>query len=177
MDFSQLRSLALEKGFTHCGQLDVKSLEFREDVRDMCASGNCPSYGKRWTCPPACRSLEEIRESAAGYGNGVLVQTVAELEDEFDGEGMMEAKSRHGAAFMALAAALREQGQDIMPMGAGACEKCEDCTYPDKPCRFPAEATSSMEACGLLVYDICQKNGVPYRYGDLTIAYTSCILY
>ena len=35
---------------------------------------------------------------------------------------------------------------------------------------------SSMEALGMLVVEICKANGLPYFYGENTIAYTSCFL-
>ena len=33
-----------------------------------------------------------------------------------------------------------------------------------------------MEANGLWVSDVCEKNGVPYNYGPNKMAFTSCIL-
>ena len=35
-------------------------------------------------------TLEECGEDISGYTRGIIVQTKGELEDEFDGEGMME---------------------------------------------------------------------------------------
>jgi predicted metal-binding protein len=61
-------------------------------------------------------------------------------------------------------------------MGAGACGRCEHCTFPDKPCRFPDKMTASMEAYGIVVSDVCQSNNLPYYYGNNTLTYTGCVL-
>ncbi len=63
-----------------------------------------------------------------------------------------------------------------MIIGTGACTRCEKCTYPDKPCRFPDKMTSSMEALGMVVSDVCRDNGIPYYYGQGTITYVGCVL-
>ena len=34
-----------------------------------------------------------------------------------------------------------------------------------------------MEGYGLLVNQVCRDAGVPYHYGEKTIAYTACVLY
>ena len=65
---------------------------------------------------------------------------------------------------------------DLLAIGAGACTKCKECTYPDAPCRFPKEAFASMEAYGMLVVQVCKDNHMKYYYGPETIAYTSCFL-
>ena len=64
----------------------------------------------------------------------------------------------------------------MLALGAGCCTQCAVCSYPDSPCRFPEKMVSSMEAYGMLVLEVCQKNGMAYYYGPNTIAYTSCFL-
>lgn len=172
----QLLNLALEYGFTHAAPLDPGTLSFLPEVREMCRADRCNIYGKCWTCPPACGTLEECRERAAGYRRGFLVQTVGKLDDDFDYENMQETMEKHQSAFMCLADKLREEYPDMLPLGAGGCKICAACTYPDAPCRFPEKAHSSMEAYGLWVSDVCTKNNLPYNHGKLTIAYTSCFL-
>ena len=67
---------------------------------------------------------------------------------------------------------MREMYPDMMGMGTGTCTRCKTCTYPDAPCRFPDELVSSMEACGLVVSEVCTANGVPYNHGKDTICST-----
>ena len=110
----------------------------------------------------------------ARYQYGLLVQTTGRLEDELDGETMMETEALHKEHFYAFERILRAEYPDMLAIGAGCCTKCKTCTYPDEPCRFPKEAFSSMEAYGMVVTQICQDNGLSYYYGPCTITYTSC---
>ena len=172
----ELIALALEAGFSHAGALGPGALEFLPEVRQMCAADRCHSYGKTWCCPPGCGTLEEIAARAAAYGGGVLVQSTAALEDDFDVETMLATEALHKRRFAAFTARVRERCPDCLPMGAGGCTLCGACTYPDAPCRFPDRAWPSMEAYGLLVSRVCEKSGLGYYYGPRTLTYTSCVL-
>ena len=92
-DYEKLISLSKVYGFTEAAPLDVSTLEFLPEVLDMCVS--CPGYGKFWPCPPGCGSLEEMRRRVEAYSRGLLVQTVGQLEDSYDWEGMQAASKNH----------------------------------------------------------------------------------
>ena len=176
MTIEKLCTLAHEIGFENAGKLDPATIELKEEVREMCASGKCAMYDKRWSCPPGCGTLDECRELLKGYTYGVLVQSVGELEDNFDIETMMETEATHKERFYAMRRALIDQGVEAMAAGAGCCTVCKECTYPDAPCRYPEQKLSSMEALGMLVLEVCKANGMTYFHGENTIAYTSCFL-
>jgi predicted metal-binding protein len=167
---------AIETGFSQAGELNVEALVFMPEVREMCSVDRCHQYGKNWRCPPACGSVEEAAERAARYRYGVLVQTIGKMEDDFDYEAIQTTGAKHKRDFAALVKKLRARYDDILPMGAGTCELCETCSYPDEPCRHPDESISSMEAYGLWVSEVCRLSGVPYNNGTRTITYTSCYL-
>lgn len=173
----RLLTLAEKAGFSQWGRLDMNALEVRKEVRDMCASDRCHIYGKSWSCPPACGSLEQCGQTMNRYQQGILVQTTAQLEDEFDMEGLAQAQKQHKSAFESLSRQVRAVYGDCLPLTAGTCTLCYKCTYPKKPCRFPQKRMFSMEAFGLLVSDVCVKSGLKYYYGPKTITYTSCILF
>ena len=176
MENEKLAELAKECGFTYCAPLDIGTLHFLQEVREMCNAKQCGSYGASWSCPPACPPLEEIRERAKAYRVGALVQTVGDIEDSCDWDGMMEAGARHKTHFGRMWDELEKIYPSIFAMGAGVCMLCGSCAYPDKPCRFPERLSLSMEACGLYVAKVCADNGLKYNYGAGTIAYTSCFL-
>ena len=163
-------------GFEKTAPLVRDALIFREEVRAMCRADRCRSYNKTWSCPPGCGTLDEMREKVSAYTDGILVETIGEMEDEFDFEAIERAAALHKKRFEALVAALRGDGHDILPMGVGRCTVCRDCTYPDAPCRFPERAAPSMEAAGLLVSDVCEKCGIPYYNGKNTTTFISCVL-
>lgn len=176
MDMEKLTALALDCGFSHCGALEVAKLDLREDVREMCKSNSCGQYGKRWSCPPGCGTLEECREQLMAYKTGILVQTTGILEDEFDGETMMETEAEHKEHIVAMREELKKIYPRVLTAGAGCCTVCRKCTYPEEPCRFPDKQIVSMEAYGMLVLEVCKANGMKYYYGENTITYTSCFL-
>jgi len=176
IDFEKLAVPAKESGFTHCALLEIPTLEFMQEVRDMCNAKQCDRYNTSWSCPPACASLEEMRERVVSYSGGILVQTVGELEDSYDWEGIMAAGARHKKNFGRMWDALEADHPEVFAMGAGACMLCEACTYPDEPCRFPDRMAASMEACGLFVSKVCTDNNMKYNYGPDKIAFTSCFL-
>ncbi len=172
----QLIEKALICGFSEAGQMDVSTLMLRPEVREMCAADRCRSYGKSWGCPPYCGTLEEAGEKIIKFSNGIIVQTVGQLEDQFDFESMKSIEQRHTESFDQWLPMVFSLFPGAMPMAAGVCTRCTPCLCPDKPCPFPELVSPSMEAYGLVVSDVCRENGMKYYYGELTISYTSCIL-
>lgn len=171
-----LLSLARQAGFSHLTELDAAVLNPMPEVRNMCSADRCRSYGKSWSCPPACGSIEYAARRISQYHRGLIVQTTGELEDEFDLQAIAAIEARHKKAFLDLARQARLLFPGCLPLSSGTCSLCRKCTYPDRPCRFPGKRLSSMEAYGLLVSDVCQKSGLPYYYGPKTITFTACIL-
>lgn len=163
-------------GFSHTGKISMDTVELRDEVRDMCRNGNCGKYDRNWSCPPGCGTLEECEARVRQYTHGILVQTVGNLEDSMDVETMMETEAEHKKHFFALEEQLRAKYPTMLPIGAGCCTRCKECTYPDNPCRFPDKTFASMEAYGMLVTQVCQDNNLTYYYGPCTITYTSCFL-
>ena len=175
MTLTEALDLASSLGFETAAPLDVHTLKFLPEVRDMCAANRCRSYGHSWSCPPGCGSLEEISAKCREYTRGILVQTVGTRNDPFDFEAIERTEALHKQRFARLAELLSARSS-IYPMGSGACTLCPSCTYPDAPCRFPHKAHSSMEANGLFVSQVCKDNGVAYYYGPNSICFVACFL-
>lgn len=168
--------MAREAGFDHVGELNMDALEFLPEVRDMCAVNKCGFYGARWGCPPAIGTLEDSAALVSKYHRGIIIQTTGHLKRIVDARTMFATIREHNKKFERFAKDFRRYYPDCLPMGVGACHKCEECTYPDKPCRFPDSVFPSMEAYGLVVADVCKKSGLKYDYGDKTITVISCLL-
>ena len=120
---------------------------------------------------PESRFMEDL-----GFTSFDFMSMLGELEDELDGEAMMETEHLHKEHFRKMLDALRKDYPDMLPLGAGCCTQCKACTYPDAPCRFPEKQISSMESYGMLVTEVCRANHMEYYYGPCSIAYTSCFL-
>lgn len=167
---------ALDMGFSTAVPLNVAALQPRADVRAMCAEDKCRAYGKNWTCPPHCGSLEDCEQRLRQYKSGILLQTVGQLKKTIDTRGYREAEQRHLAMFHTLAEQLREVHPDALCLGSGGCRICGQCAWPE-PCRFPDKACPSMEGYGLFVTQVCRDNGLQYHHGEKTVTYTACILF
>ena len=176
-NYDKYFELAKDCGMSYCAALDISTLEFLQEVRDMCNPEQCQYYNSSWSCPPACPPIEEMREMALSFSGGVIVQTVGEIEDSLDWEAMMEINNRHKSNFSKFCDRMKSVHSPIMPMSAGTCILCESCAYPDNPCRFPEKMSPSMEACGIFVSKLCKSNGLEYNYGPTKMAYTSCVLF
>ena len=166
---------ASEIGFSQVAPLDVATLKPMQAIRDMCAADKCQAFGKNWTCPPMCGTLEQCEAEMQSYAHGILLQTVGTMAKVIDTRAMRSTEEKHLQMFHALADEIRAQEPEALCLGAGGCRICKKCAYPD-PCRFPARACSSMEGYGLFVTQVCKDNHVEYYHGPKTITYTACIL-
>lgn len=176
---STIEELIERQGFDCVGTCDAADLKVREEVRDMCAADKCHIYNTSWACPPACGDIHDFERQMHAHKHCTVVQTVMELEDEFDGETIIEAQAKQMERFFKLVDDIDEAGlsAQVMTLSSGTCRLCKTCTYPDEPCRFPDKRLVSMEAAGLYVAETCTKAGIPYNHGKNTIAYSSCVIY
>lgn len=163
-------------GFDNTGTCDAASLKVRADVRSMCAVDKCHSFGHNWSCPPACGDLEHWQSVIDSKTTCYLVQSVGELEDDFDFETIMEVEGEHKKRMYKLQATLRKELPEAVLLSAGTCSLCKPCAYPDEPCRHPDQFMVSMEAAGLFVSEVCTTAGIAYNHGKCTTCFTSCIL-
>ena len=167
---------AKDLGFDEAVALKVATLQPRADVRAMCQADKCGAYGKNWTCPPHCGTLEECGEKLQSYRQGILLQTVGKLEKTIDSKGYLLAEQRHLAQFHAFTDILRKSHPDALCLGAGGCRICQSCAYPEA-CRFPEKARQSMEACGIDVVTLSRQCGIKYINGADTVTYFSMLLF
>ena len=171
-----LKQLAIEHGFSHVAEFDPEILEVLPSVRAMCEEDKCHAYGKNWTCPPFCGTLEECSDRMHSYSKGLLLQTEGKLNKVIDMIGYLETARRHNDLVYSFADKIKEDMPDCLVLGGGGCRRCTKCAHP-KPCRHPDKAIPSMEGYGLLVSRVCEAAGLPYYYGEKTITYVACVLY
>ncbi len=167
--------MAKAAGFSHAAYAVIEDMDFNKDVRDMCAANKCGKYNKCWACPPACGTLEELREKVLQYDYAMILQATEKMEDDYDWEAIEKAGERCKESLAKLSKQLKSMGKKIFPMGNGGCDLCAECSYPDAPCRFPEDLNFSMEACGLFVNRECKKAGLEYNYGRQTMTIIASI--
>ena len=145
----------------------------------MCASNACGVYGKCYMCPPDVGDIEVLMAEIQNYKYALVYQTIAELEDSFDYEGMVEAKKRT----YPLAQSLRLVFSDldishVLHLGAGGCGVCESCAKrTGEPCRAPELAMPSLEAYGINVSELAKSAEMKYINGQNTVTYFGAVLF
>lgn len=170
--------LAKQMDYTNIAKISVSQIAFESTLRDMCAMNTCGKYGTSWVCPPACGSFDELKQKVLKYTEGLLVQKVYTLEDSFDFEGMMAGQDDFSKRFYWIVDKLNGVSKDgWFALGAGTCNLCKTCPYPDAPCIQPQRARPSVEACGINVSALCSACNVPYINGKNTVSYVSLFLF
>lgn len=179
MDDRQLTEAALKAGATKATVIDGSQIVLSEVFRDICASNQCGKYGKCWMCPPDIGPIDELMAKVKSFPKAVLYQIIWEIEDSFDFEGMMEAGEKNSALSQRLQKVLKaEMEVPFWHLTSGGCHVCKACARAaDKPCRFPERALTSLEACGIDVYNTTKDTQLKYINGQNTVTFFGMVLY
>ena len=173
MDYMKL---SLDSGADKAGYVKVSQVVFDPVLRTYCEANSCGNYGKNHTCPPGAGDIHALIEKAKRYDHMLLFQTIGQLEDSLDYEGMVEAGKRNHEVIKKVNKALL--GLGALVLGAGGCPLCERCTARvNEPCRFPEEAITSLEAYGINVSTAAGQAGMKYINGANTVTYFGAVLF
>ena len=147
--------------------------------RDICATNACGMYGKCYMCPPDVGDINELMSEVTNYDHALVYQTVTELEDSFDFEGMIEAKKKAYPLAQGLCKVFEDMNiSKVLHLGAGGCGVCETCAKrTNEPCRFPDKAMPSLEAYGVNVSELAKAAGMKYINGQNTVTYFGAVLF
>ncbi len=174
----QLVQMAIEAGALKAHVLPVKDVLFDPTLRQLCKDNRCGKYNRNYGCPPYVGTPEEVIAKAKQYENALVMQTVSELEDSYDVEGMAEAGARHNRMSRVIAEKMKEAYPDSILLAAGGCTKCERCAALDgEPCRFPEKVLPSLSSYCINVAQTAGKCGMKYINGVNTVTYFSVVLF
>jgi predicted metal-binding protein len=177
--FEALANATIENGAYKANVIPTSLIVLDRRFRDMCESNACGVYGKCYMCPPDVGDIDELMAEVGNYDYALVYQTVTELEDSYDFEGMIEAKKKS----YPLAQSLRELFSDmkvskVLHLGAGGCGVCNKCAkVTGEPCRFPDKAMPSLEAYGINVSKLATAAGMKYINGQDTVTYFGAVLF
>lgn len=172
--FDEITALALSLGAYKAAVIPVSDVETDASFRDMCASNACGNYGKNWMCPPDAGDIHELMDKLRTFSYVLVYQTVTDLEDSYDFEGMMDA----GVAHNRLMVELRRKLENfplarVLHLGAGGCRMCEVCAKrTGEPCRHPEDAVASLETYGVNVSKLAPAAGMKYINDKDTVTST-----
>ncbi|MEG0388394.1 MAG: DUF2284 domain-containing protein [Niameybacter sp.] len=174
----QFKKICEDLGIKHIGVIVCKEISFLRELRATCETNQCGKYGQSWCCPPAIGEMEKIRAELKQYEKGLVIQTIQELEDCFDFEGMIKGKRFHKGKLVEILREAKERlpQLQLLPLSVGGCDECASCTYVEgKPCRMPKRAIPGMEGYGIDVFQMTKSAGLHYNNGPKTVSYVSFI--
>ncbi|MBE6593799.1 MAG: DUF2284 domain-containing protein [Ruminococcaceae bacterium] len=177
--FDALTASAISLGAYKATVIDAKDISLDKAFRDMCASNACGMYGKCYMCPPDVGEIETLMKEIEEYDYALVYQTVTELEDSFDFEGMVAAKKRTYPLAQSLRKVFADAGiSKVLHLGAGGCGVCTTCAkQTGEPCRFPEKALPSLEAYGVNVSMLAKAANMKYINGQDTVTYFGAVLF
>ena len=177
--FDRLAGVALSLGAYKAAVIPVDAVETDASFRDMCASNACGNYGRNWMCPPDAGDIHELMAQLRTYTYVLVYQTVTELEDSYDFEGMMDAGVAHNQLMIRLRDRLNREGlARVLHLGAGGCRMCPVCAKrTGEPCRQPDLAVASLETYGINVSKLAVAAGMKYINGQDTVTYFGAALF
>lgn len=175
----ELRQKVLLAGAHRAEIVETKDISMDASFRTLCESNACGNYGKCYMCPPDVGEINELMNEIRTYKQALVYQTVGQLEDSYDFEGMMDAGQKHND----LAQQVREETSqagytDVLHLGAGGCRVCSVCGQKTgEPCRHPDKAMASLEAYGINVSELAGLCGMRYINGLNTVTYFGAVFF
>lgn len=179
MELQALIDAALAGGASKAAILEQEQIVLSDNFREICESNQCGGYGRCWMCPPFIGDIHDLMNQVRQYPQAMLYQTIGEIEDSYDIEGMFEAGAVHAQVSQHIQECLKPLlHTPFLHLSCGGCHLCETCAkLTDEPCRFPDKALSSMEGYGIDVYQTCISTPLQYINGQNTVTYFGIVLF
>lgn len=173
----ELKAATVECGAFKAAFVMADQIVLNTQFRDICKSNSCGRYNRCYQCPPDVGEIEELMDRVRSFPFAVLYQSVTQIEDSFDFEGMMDAAREHAM----LSQRIQERIQDIIQIEylhlSSGCRLCDRCAKVDGlPCRYPGKALGAMEGYGIDVYNTVKGTPLLYVNGTNTVTYFGMIL-
>lgn len=177
--FDSLVSAALDAGAFRANVIKAEDIVTDRSFRDICASNSCGMYGRCYMCPPDIGDIDTLMAEVKTYDYALVYQTVTELEDSYDFEGMIDAKKSTYPLAQKLRETVKELGiSGALHLGVGGCGVCSVCAKrTGEPCRFPDRALPSLEGYGVNVSLLAKAADMKYTNGQNTVTYFGAILF
>ena len=174
-----LEAKTLQLGAFRAKVIEASAVETDASFRDMCAANVCGNYGRNWMCPPDAGDIHDLMAALKTYSYALVYQTVSELEDSYDFEGMMDAGVAHNRLMVELRRGIEGLNLSrVLHLGAGGCRMCEVCAKrTGEPCRHPDLAVASLETYGVNVSRLAPAAGMKYINGKDTVTYFGAVLF
>lgn len=156
--------------------IPTDNLPIEPRVRVVCQQ-ECERYGSTWACPPGTGELDECERFCHTYPQGFFFSSVAEVRDVMDMEEMLRTRKAHEDITDGINQYLIQKGLETFVLSTESCDICGQCTYPHEPCRFPDKMHPCLEAYGIVVPTLVEREQMEYFLGGNTVLWFSLILF
>ena len=174
----ELTNLALASGASKAVIIPQEQIVLSAAFRDICAGNACGKFGRCWMCPPDIGDIDVLMAEVRRYSHGILYQTIAQIEDSFDIEGMSDGAIRHAETSVRVEEAIAPHVGEHLHLSCGGCHLCERCAKLDgQPCRQPDQALPPMEGYGIDVYQTTKPTDLKYINGQNTVTFFGIVLF
>ena len=130
-------------------------------------------YDATRACPPAVGTLDECKEKSLEYDTALVFNAKYDLEDSFDYEGMVYGHNKFKKVCDKLDSLAKDKLSKYLLLSNEGCTRCNVCTYPHNPCRFPEMLFSSVEVFGIMVSALAKSAKIKYINGEILFLYFS----
>ena len=156
--------------------LSPEELTFSERVRTVCRE-ECPMYNKSWACPPAVGEVSDCIARCRGSTGCLMISTITEVADAANMELTLATRPAHEEITRQVRALLLEEADEVYVLSTEACAICEQCAWPDEPCRHPDRMFPCVESHGILVTDLAERRGIDFLAGSNLVTWFSLLFY
>lgn len=145
---------AIQGGATHAREIHPSSVVTAPWVMMKCLYG-C-QYRSGFCCPPHSPTHDQTRKVLDSYQRAILFHREAPRAKERGEQNM-----KFFDMLLTMEGDLFKDGYyKAFAILAGPCPLCKECgKVQGVPCRFPAKARPSMEACGIDVFQTARNSG------------------
>ena len=154
----------------------AQDLVFSDRIRWICEH-ECPMYNKTWACPPAVGSVEECRARCLEFEDVLVIATITEVSDIANIDETLSTRGPHEEITREVREMVAQQAAETMVLSTEACAVCEECAWPNGPCRFRDKMFPCVESHGIVVTDIAEKAGIDFLAEGNLVTWFPLIFY
>jgi len=173
----KISNATAESALFETGYVNMDTLRFSPEIRQICEQNSCRCYGTTWACPPAVGTLSECKARVMQYENMLLFSKKYDLEDSFDFEGMTAGLHHFKKTVDTFQTFIDDILSEYLLLSNEGCGRCKTCTYPDASCRFPAQLHHALEGYGFSVNELAAQAGIRYNNGPNTVTFFGALLF
>ena len=172
---------ALGLDFTYAKIIDAGKLTFQPEFRQCCEDNACGNYGRNYSCPPDCGTVEEMRERTLGYEHALVLCTVSHGVDAYNEAESKLLKKDHTQRTQMLIKQLKER--ELVPekglrILAGPCSLCPTCKILEQqPCPMEEVRGSCLSAYCINVTALAETAGIPISWEGDQVSFFSLYLW